>query len=75
VLDAPLALLAGPMPAFGTIAATRVEGFPALLVSDASSVRASRLFASPSLSATRGLAAASVGEIASPNARDRPHQL
>lgn len=65
-LEAPLVAVAGAAPAFGTVAAGRVGGFPALVVSDVASVRASRLFASPSLSATRGIAAASVGETALP---------
>jgi hypothetical protein len=63
-LDAPLATVAGTLPAFGTLAAVRIGGFPALVVSDAASVQAGRLFGSPSLSATRGVAAASVGAVA-----------
>ena len=63
-LDAPLATVAGTMPAFGTLAAVRIGGFPALVVSEAASVQAGRLFGSPALSATRGVAAASVGEVA-----------
>jgi hypothetical protein len=54
------------MPAFGTLAAVRIGGFPALVVSEAASVQAGRLFGSPSLSATRGVAAASVGAVAAP---------
>jgi cellulose synthase operon protein B len=66
LLDAPLVTVAGAVPAFGTIAAARIGGFPTLLVSDVGSGRAGRLFASPSLSATRGIATASVGETALP---------
>ena len=67
LLDAPLATVAGTVPAFGTVAAVRIGGFPALLVSDVTSVRAGRLFASSALSATRGVPAASVGDIATPS--------
>jgi cellulose synthase operon protein B len=66
LIDAPVATVAGPVPAFGTLAAIRVAGAPALLVSDASTMRASRLLASPSLAATRGVPAASVGEMLPP---------
>jgi hypothetical protein len=44
------------------LAAVRVAGQPALLVSDGDAVRAGRLFASPLLAATRGVASASVGD-------------
>jgi hypothetical protein len=64
VIDAPLAKIAGAIQPFGTLAAVRVGGFPALLVSDGDVVRAGRLFASPLRAATRGVAAASVGEAA-----------
>jgi hypothetical protein len=64
VIDAPLARVAGAMQPFGTLAAVRVGGLPALLVSDGDVVRAGRLFASPLRAATRGVAAASVGEAA-----------
>jgi hypothetical protein len=67
LLDAPLVTVAGTVPTFGTLAAVRIGGFPALLVSDVASIRAGRLFASPSFSATRGIPAASVGETALPN--------
>ena len=63
-LDAPLATLAGAMPGFGTLAAVRIAGLPALIVSDAGAVRAARLLGSASLGATRGVAAASVREVA-----------
>jgi hypothetical protein len=62
--DAPLATLAGAMPGFGTLAAVRIGGLPALVVSDAGAVRAARLIGSASLGATRGVAAASVREVA-----------
>jgi hypothetical protein len=61
VVDSPVAKVAGPMQSFGMLAAVRVAGQPALVVSDSEAVRAGRLFASPLLAATRGVAAASVG--------------
>ena len=61
VVDSPLARMAGNVQPIGTLAAVRVSGSPALLVSDADVVRAGRLFASPLRAATRGIAAASVG--------------
>lgn len=63
-LDSPLATVAGPMPTFGTLAAVRIGGLPALAVSDVASVRAGRLLGSPTLGATRGVQAASVREVA-----------
>jgi hypothetical protein len=48
------------------VAAARIGGLPVLVVSDATSVRASRLLASPTLNATRGLTAASVGTVVVP---------
>ena len=57
---APVATVAGP-PTVGTLAAVRIGGAPALIVSDAV---AGRLLASPWLKATRGVAAASVGDAA-----------
>jgi hypothetical protein len=65
IVDPPLAQLAGPAPSFGTLAAVRVGGVPALLVSDSNAVRAGRLFASPWRAATRGMAAAVVGDAVS----------
>jgi hypothetical protein len=62
LLDAPVMTIAGPAPTLGTLAAIRVAGAPALLVSDISAVRAGRLLASPSLGVTRGVTAASVGD-------------
>ncbi len=61
VVDSPIAELAGAFQPSGTLAAVRVGGEPALLVSDSDAVRAANLFASPLLSATRSIAAASVG--------------
>jgi hypothetical protein len=63
-LDAPLAAIAGAMPTLGTLAAVRIGGLPALVVSDVGAVRAGRLLGSASLGATRGVAAASVREVA-----------
>jgi cellulose synthase operon protein B len=62
VIDAPLARMAGAVQPLGTLAAVRVGGLPALLVSDSNVVRAGRLFASPLRAATRGMPWASVGE-------------
>ena len=62
LIGTPVATIAGPIPAFGTLAAIRVGGIPALLVSDASAVRAGHLLADPSLAATRDMRAASVGD-------------
>jgi hypothetical protein len=62
VIDAPVAPLAATLPAFGTLAAVRVGGAPALLVSDGSIVRAGLLLAGRSLAATRGIALASAGD-------------
>jgi hypothetical protein len=64
VIDAPSARIAGAAQPFGTLAAVRVAGAPALVVADNDAVRAGRLFASPLLGATRGVALASVGEAA-----------
>jgi hypothetical protein len=63
LIQSPVATVAGPVPAFGTLAAVRIAGAPALLVSDASAVQAARLLSSPALAATRGVSAASVGEL------------
>jgi hypothetical protein len=64
VLDRPLARMAGAVDTLGTLAAVRVGGTPALLVSDSGGVRAARLFASPLRAATRGISSAVVGEAA-----------
>jgi len=62
VVDAPLARMAGPIQAIGTLATVRIDGLPAVLVSDGNVVRAGRLFASPLRAATRGITTATVGE-------------
>jgi|SRR5579862_2943752 len=62
IIDSPVAQVAGPMQSFGMLAAARVAGQPALVVSDGEAVRAGRLFSSPFLAATRGVAAVTVGE-------------
>jgi cellulose synthase operon protein B len=62
VIDSPLATLAGALPAFGTLAAIRIGGAPALLVSDGSVVRAGLLLGGRALAATRGVALVSVGD-------------
>ena len=67
LVDAPLATVAGPVPPLGSMAAVRVSGVPALLVSEATAGQVGRLLASSSLAATRGLPVAFVGE-ASPAA-------
>lgn len=67
LLEAPLATVAGTVPAFGTVAAVRIAGFPALVVSDVDAGRAARLFGSADLSATRGVAEVSVGNFAAPS--------
>ena len=61
-IDAPTVKISGAVQPFGVLAAARVAGQPALLISDGDAVRAGRLFASPLLAATRGVAAATVGE-------------
>ena len=61
IIDSPIAVVAGEFRQFGLLDAVRVGGLPALLVSDSEAVRAGRLFASPMLAATRGVAAVSVG--------------
>ena len=60
-IDAPLATVAGPVPALGSITTVRVSGVPALLVSEAAAGQVGRLLASSSLAATRGLPVALVG--------------
>jgi hypothetical protein len=65
-IDAPLATVAGPIPTLGSIAAVRLSGVPALLVSEATAGQVGRLIASSALGATRGLPAALVGEASAP---------
>jgi cellulose synthase operon protein B len=62
VTDAPPTKVAGAFQPLGMLAAARVAGTPALLVSDGDAVRAGRLFSSPLLAATRGVTAATVGD-------------
>jgi hypothetical protein len=62
--DSPIAQIAGTVQPFGVLAAVRVGGQPALVVSDADAVRAAHLFGSPLLAATRGVATATVGATA-----------
>ncbi|MEA2987659.1 MAG: hypothetical protein QOG83_370, partial [Alphaproteobacteria bacterium] len=65
-LDSPVATVAGPTPTFGSLVAVRIAGLPALVVSDASAVRAGRLLGSQTLNATRGMSAATVGDVVVP---------
>ena len=65
VVDSPVARLAGDPGSVGTLAAVRIGGSPALLVSDGSVVRAGRLFSNPLLPAGRGIEQASVGDASS----------
>jgi len=67
VIDAPLAKLAGPAQMFGMLAAVRVAGQPALLVSDSDAVRAGNLFSSPWLAATRGSVTTTVADAVAAN--------
>jgi hypothetical protein len=63
VIDSPIATVAGDLRNFGMIDAVRIRGLPSLVVADAASVRAARLFGTPMFAATRGLASASVGQV------------
>jgi hypothetical protein len=67
IIDSPIATVAGDLHRFGLIDAVRVRGLPALVISDADSVRAARLFGTPMLAATRGVISASVGQVAPVN--------
>jgi hypothetical protein len=62
LIDSPLTRLAGDPRTVGTMAAVRINGTPALLVSDGAVVRAGGLFGSPFLGAGRGIDQASVGD-------------
>jgi hypothetical protein len=64
IIDLPIASVAGDLHQFGLIESVRVRSLPALVIADADSVRAARLFGTPMLAATRGVASASVGEVA-----------
>jgi hypothetical protein len=71
-IDTPVATLAsttGMVPMETSLAAVRVGGIPILLVSDAASARAGRLFGNPSLAALRDTPVASVGPVAAPQAQ------
>jgi hypothetical protein len=61
VVDSPVARVAGDFRSFGMLAAVRIGGLPALVVSDSDAVSAGRLFASPLLAVTRGVPSATVG--------------
>jgi cellulose synthase operon protein B len=63
VIDSPIATVAGDLGRFGMIDAVRISGLPSLVIADAESVRAARLFGTPLFAATRGLASASVGQV------------
>ena len=63
VIDSPIATVAGDLRRFGMIDAVRIRGLPSLVIADAESVRAARLFGTPLLAATRGIASASVGQV------------
>jgi hypothetical protein len=64
IIDSPIATVAGDLHRFGSIDAVRVRGLPALVIADADSVRAGRLFGTPMLAAARGVTSASVGQVA-----------
>jgi hypothetical protein len=64
VIDSPLATVAGDPQHFGMIESVRIHGVPSLVVADAGSARAAQLFGTPMLAATRGVAAASVAQVA-----------
>jgi hypothetical protein len=54
--------VAGAGPSFGTLAAVKIGGAPVLVVADQNAVRAGRLIGRPTVAATRGLPAATVGD-------------
>ena len=63
IIDSPIAEVAGDLRKFGLIDAVRVRGLPVLVIADAESARAARLFGTPMLAATRGVPSASVGQV------------
>jgi hypothetical protein len=65
VIDDPIMALARFQSVSSTVAAVRVSGMPALLVSDAAGVRGGGLLTSPNLAATRSAPIAFVGSTAS----------
>ena len=75
VIDAPIAKVAGRCSRSACWLRFAFAGQPALVVSDSEAVRAGRLFASPLLAATRGVAAATVGEASPLDAADRWRHL
>ena len=54
--------VAGAGSNFGTLASVKVGGAPVLVVADQDAVRAGRLLGRPTVAATRGLPAASIGD-------------
>jgi len=54
--------VAGAGPSFGTLASVKIGGAPVLVVADQNAVRAGRLIGRPTVAATRGLPAATVGD-------------
>ena len=54
--------VAGAGPSFGTLASVKIGGAPVLVVADQNAVRAGRLLGRPTVAATRGLPAATVGD-------------
>jgi hypothetical protein len=67
-LDAPVASIAGPATSLGTVVAGRIGGLPALVISDANTVRVGRLLGSQNLKATRGVRAVTIAQVATPRA-------
>jgi hypothetical protein len=65
-IDAPVGPIGSTTATDGTLAAVRIGGVPALLVSDVASARAGGLLGNPSLAALRDTRAASVGEVTRP---------
>ncbi len=65
-LDFPIAVAVRPPAGFATLAAVRIGGLPALLVSDVAAQPAGRLLGSPSLAAARSTSIVAVGEVAMP---------
>lgn len=69
MIGAPITgAIPGAAAATGELSAIRVDGMPALLLSDvATAMRAARLLATPSLGAARGLSQVSVADVARPH--------
>jgi hypothetical protein len=66
VIDDPIMALARFQAVSSTVAAVRINGMPALLVSDAGGMRAGAFLTSPNLAATRSAPIAFVGPTAPP---------